>query len=244
MRAAAQIGVLRFLEEQGVRVRAVSGSSAGSVMALLSAAGWESRQIEAFLRSIRRRDLFRLGGKPGLFSLDGVEERLREALGTLDYAELSIPCFTCVTGLDRAQTRYLSTGDPIANVVASSALIPIFGPRKIGEEWYIDGGFSDNLPVKPLLDFDAPVLAINVNPLEGEPPGNFRSLLMRSLMIMLNSNIRPSRELAHAYLEVKGVAGMGLFDFDRIDEAIDAGYREIESTWDDLKQSLFTSRVL
>lgn len=238
LRAAAQVGVLRFLEEQGVKVRAVSGSSAGSIMALLMAAGQESRQIEEFLRSIRRRDLFRLGGKPGLFSLDGLEERLHEALGSPGYAELSIPCFACVTDLDRAQARYLSEGDPITNVVASSALTPIFGPRRIGEEWYIDGGFSDNLPVRPLLPLGAPVLAVNVNPLEGEPPTGFRTLLMRSLMIMLNSNIRPSRELAQAYIEVRGVARMGLFDFDRIDEAIEAGYREIEASWPELEQSL------
>jgi NTE family protein len=241
LRAAAQVGVLRFLEEREVTIRGVSGSSAGSIMALLTAAGWKSAQIEAFLHSIRKRDLFRLGGSPGIFSLDGIEANLREMLGGLGYGELEIPCFACVTDLDRAKTRYLNEGDPVANVVASSALTPIFGPRKIGESWYIDGGFSDNLPVQPLLSLDAPVLAINVNPLEGELPTNFRSLLMRSLMIMLNSNIRPSRELAHAYLEVRGVATMGLFDFDRIEEAVEAGYREMESAWTGLKRALLNN---
>jgi len=238
LRAAAQVGVLRFLEEQGVEIGAVSGSSAGAVVALLVAAGRGSGEIEGFLRTLRRRDLFRLGGRPGLFSLEGVREWLEKALGVLAYEDLAIPCYACVTELANARTHYLHSGDPIANVVASSALTPIFGPREVGGFLAIDGGFSDNLPVKPLLKHGFPVLALNVNPVAGEKPENFRSMLLKSLMIMLNSNIRPSRELSDAYLEITGVAGMGLFDFKKIDEALEAGYREIQDAWPELKKEL------
>ncbi|WP_292656272.1 patatin-like phospholipase family protein, partial [Nitratifractor sp.] len=142
LRAAAQIGALRFLEEQGVKIGAVSGSSAGSMIALLIAAGWKSAQIEKFLHSLKRRQIFRLGRGPGIFSLEGVGVRLREALGPLKYRDLQIPCYSCVTDLQSARSRYLNSGDPVANVLASSSLTPLFHPRQIGENWYIDGGFS------------------------------------------------------------------------------------------------------
>jgi NTE family protein len=244
LRAAAQIGALRWLEEAEIEIAAVSGSSAGAIVALLVAAGWESGRIETFLRSLRKRDLFRFSREPGLFSLRGVEKVLRRELGAIGYGSLAIPCYTCVTDLESARSRYLGTGDPVENVLASSSLTPLFSPRKIGERWYIDGGFSDNLPVLPLKEHGWPVLSLNVNPLEGGVPEDFRSLLMRSLMIMLNSNIRPSRELSDAHLEIAGVARMHLFDFSKLDEALEAGYRELRAAWPDLRQKLEAERVL
>ena len=244
LRAAAQIGALRWLEEAGVEIAAVSGSSAGSLVALMVAAGWESRRIEEFLKRLRRRDLFRLSRGAGIFSLRGVEELLRREFGPLGYADLSIPCYTCVTELESARSRYLDRGDPIDNVLASSSLTPLFSPREIDGLWYIDGGFSDNLPVRPLKSHGHPVLSLNVNPLEGGVPESFRSLLMRSLMIMLNSNIRPSRELSDAHLEIMGVAQMHLFDFSRLDEALEAGYRELREAWPRLGQELANAAVL
>jgi len=241
LRAAAQIGALRFLEDRGVEIAAVSGSSAGAMVALFVAAGWESAKIESFLKGLRRRDLFRLDRHPGLFSLGGVERLLRSELGDLGYEDLHLPCYTCVTELETARTRYLSSGDPVENILASSSLTPLFSPRQIGGVWYIDGGFSDNLPVRPLKSHGFPVLSLNVNPLEGGVPENFRSLLMRSLMIMLNSNIRPSRELSDAHLEIRGVAQMHLFDFTMLDEAIEAGYREMETFWPECADSLTQS---
>ncbi len=244
LRAAAQIGALRFLEERGVEIAAVSGSSAGSVVALLIASGWESRRIEGFLRSLRKRDLFRLSRGAGIFSLDGVERLLRRELGHPEYGDLKIPCITCVTELESARSHYLDAGDPIGNVVASCALTPIFSPRKVGKLWCIDGGFSDNLPVRPLKDRGYRVLSLNVNPLEGGVPETFRSLLMRSLMIMLNSNIRPSRELSDVHLEIEGVARMHLFDFSALDKALESGYRELKSAWPEIERHFRSTRVL
>jgi len=244
LRAAAQIGALRWLEESGVEIASVSGSSAGGIVALMVAAGWESRRIETFLRSLRKRDLFRLSSDPGLFTLQGVERVLYRELGRIDYESLRIPCHTCVTELKTARSRYLDSGDPVANVLASSSLTPLFSPRQIDGVWYIDGGFSDNLPVRPLKIYGYPILSLNVNPVEGEVPTNFRSLLMRSLMIMLNSNIRPSRELSDAHLEIRGVAQMHLFDFSRLDDALEAGYREMRGAWPDLAQKLGNPSVL
>uniref|UniRef100_UPI0025E4BF42 patatin-like phospholipase family protein n=1 Tax=Nitratifractor sp. TaxID=2268144 RepID=UPI0025E4BF42 len=225
-------------EEQGVEIGAVSGSSAGAMIALLIAAGWRSDQMEAFLHSLKKRQIFRLGRGPGIFSLEGVGTRLREALGPLEYGDLQIPCYSCVTDLQSARSRYLNSGDPIANVLASSSLTPLFHPRQIDQNWYIDGGFSDNLPVRPLLAHALPVLSINVNPLEAGVPDSFRSLLIRSILIMLNNNIRPSIGLAQAHLEVQGVATMHPFEFSKVDMALESGYLEMKKHWSSFEKKL------
>jgi len=238
LRVSAQVGVLRFLEEQRVKIKAVSGSSAGAILAVLLANGLNSYEIEEFLLSTRRRDLFNFKFKNGLFSLDRVEQRLRESFGKIEHSNLKIPCFISVTRLSDAKSIYLNSGDAISNALASSSLTPIFTPREINGVSYIDGGFSDNLPVKPLKDYPYPNLSINVNPLEGELPTNFSSLFMRSLAIMLNSSIRPSIPISSAYIEIKGLANMHLFEFSSRDRAIKSGYEEIRDRWSTIKEAL------
>ncbi len=231
LRAAAHIGVIRFLEEKGVHIGAVSGSSAGAMIALFVAAGLSSDEMESFLFSIKKRDLFSLSRGTGFFSLKNIESMLRERLGVLDYEELDIPCFSCVTELNSAHTVYLDRGDPISNVIASSSLTPIFDPYEIDEVWYADGGFSDNLPVRPLLQYDMKTLAVNVNPLKDGVPDSFRSLTMRSILLMLHSNILPSVSLCDFFLEVVDVSDMNIFDFRSLEKAVEAGYDEMRSFW-------------
>ncbi len=238
LRAAAHIGVLKFLEEQGVEITAVSGSSAGAMVALMVARGYSSGEMYAFLKSINQRDLFKLASNPGLFSLQKLESKLSEFVRCDSYEMMKIPLFICVTDINSGESLYLDGGDPIANVIASSSLTPTFEAKRIGKKYYIDGGFSDNLPVTPLKRLGDKVLAINVNPLIGGNPKGFKSLLIRSILIMLHANVRPSKNITDAYIDIEGVARMHLFNFKEIDAAYKAGYEEIKASWGELKQKL------
>lgn len=238
LRAAAQVGALKFLEEEGVKIRAVAGSSAGAMLALMIASGKDADQIYALLKKIVNRDLFRLSKKPGLFSLKNLEKKLTQAIVLESYDQLSIPLYTCVTDINTGESHYLPTGNPIANTIASMSLTPIFEAKEVEGKWYADGGFSDNLPVKPLKTLGHKVLAIDVNPIVGDTPRNFKSLLVRSLLIMLQANVKPSKEMTDAYLDIQGVARMHLFDFKEIDAAYETGYCEIKARWSDLREKL------
>jgi NTE family protein len=240
LRAAAQIGAWKFMEDEGVEIGAVSGSSAGAVVALFIAAGKRSDELLNVMKKLRKRDIFRLSGQPGLFSLDRLEGIIRESVGVVDHRDLKIPCHICVTEINTARTCYLDWGDPVANTTASCALSPIFSPRKIRGVWYVDGGFTDNLPVRPLKNYGLPILSLNVNPLVGDLPGNFRSLLVRSLLVMMHSNIIPSRRLSDAHLDIDGVARMNLFDFSEIGHAYRVGYESMKNSWPELSENLQT----
>jgi NTE family protein len=238
LRAAAQLGALKFLEEEGVQICAVAGSSAGAMLALMIASGKTSEHIYAFLKEIANRDLFRLSKKPGFFSLKNLEKKLAHEVRLKSYDQMAIPLFTCVTDVNTGKTHYLNCGNPIVNTIASSSLTPIFEAKEVDGKWYIDGGFSDNLPVRPLKALGYKVLAIDVNPIVGGTPKNFKSLLVRSLLIMLNANVKPSKKMADAYLDIKGVARMHLFNFKEIDAAYEAGYRETKAQWSGLREKL------
>ena len=238
LRAAAHAGVVRFLEEQGVEISAVSGSSAGAMVALMLAGGKSSGDIYRFLKDIETLDLFKMSQNPGLFSLDNLEKKLQEEVGISTYDETKMPLYTCVTDINTGESLYLNSGDPVANTIASSSLTPTYEAKELDGKFYVDGGFSDNLPVRPLKELGEKVLAININPIVGGNPQGFKSLLIRSILIMLHANVRPSKEITDAYINIEGVAHMHLFNFKEIDAAYEAGYNEMKAKWDDIREKL------
>ena len=192
-----------------------------------------------FLKSLEKKELFAwASGAIGIFKMERLEKKLRETLNIEDYSELKIPLYTCVTSIDTGESLYVTSGDVVAYTVASSSITPLFQAKKIGEYSYIDGGFSDNLPVKPLKSYYEKSLAININPLRGEELSNFKSLTIRSILIMIRSNSMSAKKLADAFFEVKGVAGMHLFNFDEIEMAYEAGYNELKENWEELSKKL------
>jgi len=239
LRGAAHVGAIKFLEEQGVEVTAVSGSSAGAIVGLFLAAGLKSDDMLDFLKNLEKKELFVwASGDIGLFKMERLEQKLEETLGIKSYDELQIPLHTCVTNIDTGESTYIYKGNPIDYTVASSTITPLFRAKQIGEHFYIDGGFSDNLPVKPLKQYAEKSLAININPLRGEELSTFKSLAIRSILIMIRSNSMPAKKLADAFFEVKGVANMHLFDFSEIQSAYEAGYNELKEQWEELSKKL------
>ena len=239
LRGAAHVGAIRFLEEQGIEVTAVSGSSAGAIVGLFLASGLKSNDMLEFLKSLEKKELFAwASGAIGIFKMERLEKKLNEHLNVSSYSDLKIPLYTCVTDIDTGDAHYIHSGNPIEYTVASSTITPLFSAKKIGDYSFIDGGFSDNLPVKPLKSYYEKSLAININPLRGEDLSTFKSLAIRSILIMIRSNSMPAKKLADAFFEVKGVANMHLFDFNEIDMAYNAGYNEIKENWEELSKQL------
>ena len=231
-RGVAHVGVLKFLEEQNIKIKALSGSSAGSIVALLIASGKKSDEIIDIIKQIQKRDVFKLSKNPGFFSLDNFETFLRDRVDVKSFDDLKIPLFVCVTNLADGKASYLNSGDPIESVIASSSLSPIFEAKKIDNNFYIDGGFADNLPLTPLKNRDYKVFSISVNPIKKEPVDSTKDLLVRSLLIMLNSNIRRSSVNSDAFLEIQGTTNMHIFDFSSIDRAYEYGYKETKNAWE------------
>ena len=239
LRGAAHVGAIKFLEEQGVEVTAISGSSAGAIVGLFLAAGLNSTEMLEFLQNLEKKELFVCAsGDTGMFRMEKIEQKLRETLHIKSFDELKIPFHICVTDIDNGESCYIDSGDPILYTVASSTITPLFAAQKIGNHSYIDGGFSDNLPVKALKKYKEKSLAININPLRGEDLNSFKSLMIRSILIMIRSNSMPAKKLSDAFFEVKGVANMHLFDFSEIEMAYESGYNELKEQWEELSKKL------
>lgn len=187
-RCFAHIGVLRVLERAGIEPDMVIGTSAGSIVAALYAAGWSASAIEAEGAQLRLDQFARIGWPLlGLLDAIGLEEFVNERLG---YRQIeSLPRQLCIVATD------LRGGAPVSFVrgnagraVRASCSIPgLVRPTWIAGIPYVDGGVSRPLPVETAVEAGARVIVganVIYDPAEMEP-GNPLSVINKSLLIMI-----------------------------------------------------------
>lgn len=162
---ARHVGFLRAVEESGVDVERVCGTSSGALVGSLWAAGWSLQDIQDELLARRPLRSVGLHLRPwrGLFSLTPFLDRLRQLLPPR-FEDLARPL---AVGVTRAGDRHQLIDDgPLPEAVAASCAVPwLFAPLCLGGQWTWDGGASDRLGLGPWLaerDPAAPVLVHNV----------------------------------------------------------------------------------
>ena len=238
-RCVAQLGVLAFLEEKGVRPTAVSGSSGGAIAGALYASGRRPHEILELFKGVDFRSFLRYHiHKGSLYTIIGAEEMLHAQLGLYDFASLKIPFFCTVVNFRTGLAEYKREGDLAKLVLASSALTPIFAPMAYEGEVYIDGGFYDNLPAAPLQEQCDKIIGINVNPMFESVPKSFKQRLYKSLFIMLNANIREGKRLCDLYIEPPEMSRYSIFNTEEFDTFYTIGYEAARAVQKETDQLL------
>lgn len=164
----AHIGVLRVLEREGFRIRAVAGTSAGGMAASAYAAGHSPDVLEAHMSQIDQRSLFgfHLGDEPAIMGTAGIVNAMKSLLGDRTFKDLKIPCALTAVNLDTHQEMVLHEGRVLDAVMATIAIPGVFPPKKWGEYLLIDGGVLDPVPVSVVRDIspvqNLPVVAVTL----------------------------------------------------------------------------------
>lgn len=166
-RGLAHLGVVQALEEEGVPIDVVVGTSMGAIVGAQIAAGECAGAIEA---RMRRKWV---GGKaidltlPVVSMARGTVFRkvLRDVLGERDILDLWQP-FGCVsTSLRHARQVDHTLGSVVDAVYASSALPGLLPPVRADGDLRVDGAFVDNLPTALARQLGASrLIAVNVLP--------------------------------------------------------------------------------
>ena len=146
----AHIGVLRVLEEEGIAVGAVAGTSIGALAGLCLAAGKLDVLEEIALGATRGRVLSYLDPCFGRGAFLGGKRIARELEGHfagMTFADLAMPLAMVAADLDTAEEVRLTSGPVIDAVQASMALPALFQPVVRDGRTLIDGGMVAALPV-------------------------------------------------------------------------------------------------
>jgi NTE family protein len=265
-RGFAHIGVLRRLEQEGYRVRALAGTSAGGIIGTLYAAGYTPDELEAMLAKLDQTKLFgRSSGEgPSILGMGGATSVLEEYLGDLTFDKLKIPCAVVAVDIKSAQEVVLREGCVVDAVLATIAIPAIFPPRQIGEHQLVDGATLDPVPVTVARSLapNLTTVAVVLTPLLGRKR-NLLSLrfptripativerlnrlrLAQALNIYIQAADAGARMLTELRLKLDApdvivrpdVEGIGLLDTVDVHKVVQLGEEAVNAILPDLKRA-------
>ncbi|HWX19859.1 MAG TPA: patatin-like phospholipase family protein [Candidatus Binatia bacterium] len=167
----SHIGVLQVLEENGIEVDVVAGSSMGAYVGALWAYGLDGRELERLARELEvPRALWSLVDpvflpRQGFLRGLGLKNRLMLSIGHARFGDLLRPLRVVAGNLATLERVVFASGE-VATAVHCSAAVPgICVPITIDGETYVDGAVVDPLPVDVLREMGVTrVLAVDAIP--------------------------------------------------------------------------------
>lgn len=171
-RGLAHVGVLQVLEENGIEIHAISGSSMGSYIGALWAAGFSGDELVKLAEEMHdRRQLWKLADPifpptRGLFRGLKAKAHLERSLGDLRFEDLERKLLVITADLDTKERLVLRSGKISDAVHASCAMPGIIAPVELNGRRCVDGGVVDPIPVGALRKFANVdrVIAVSVIP--------------------------------------------------------------------------------
>lgn len=226
-RGVCHLGVIKALEEFGVKIDFISGTSAGSVVGCLYSYGYPPDEILRIIQSTRFFKSLKIAWTwTGLLSFDGLRDVLLKYIPENTFDCLKIPVTLAVTEIKKGRIEYLSQGELMTPIQASCSVPAVFKPVQYLGGVYVDGGILDNLPVKAIHDKCDFIVGSHCNFITSEfDIKNFRSVIERSLLMAINANTMVSKTLCDVLIEPPEVGKFSGFDLSKAPEIFDIGYQ-------------------
>lgn len=165
-RGFAHIGVFKVIEQEGIPVDLVVGTSIGSIAGAFYCAGIPLSKIEDLAKDIKWSTISNFG-IPSLFSMvfseklmsnKKIENFLNTNIGDLRFDELKIPLICVATDLNTGERIVLREGSVAFAARASSTLPGIFEPVEYRQRYLVDGGLSENVPINVARVFNPDII--------------------------------------------------------------------------------------
>lgn len=247
LKGFAHIGVLRALEQLGIKPMVYAGTSIGSLISAAQASGMPIEEMEEHARSLRRRDLFRLNRlgivlerthAPSIYQGAPLRQVCASVVKDMTFEDLSVTLLVNTVDLQRGSPvvwglpglRDVSVLDA---VYASCALPGFYPPGEVGDRTCVDGGVVDNLPVAVASQGMDAVIAVDTGSSSlitqrDISRDGFTAIYMRAATTMMHAlQLHPLEKWSGPPMILirPRVSHIGWFSFKHADELIEAGYK-------------------
>ncbi|HIC91922.1 MAG TPA: patatin family protein [Syntrophaceae bacterium] len=157
-RGWAHIGVLKVLEEKGIPIHMIAGTSIGAVVGAIYAKTLSSKETEELITStfpdrgvVKKRFYDFTFPKKGMLKGNKVRTLLRIGLQDINFSALKIPLYVVATNLITGEEVVIEKG-AVADALRASISIPgIFHPVELNGRWLVDGALANPVPVSVLI---------------------------------------------------------------------------------------------
>ncbi len=239
-RGIAHIAVLETLEKDDIPIQAIAGTSAGSIVGALYAAGMPLAEIKHVLLHARWRDILSFTiPKRGLISSEGIYRFMDSVLPVKKFSSLRIPFAAVASDLMTAEKVVLASGSVARAVQASCSLPVIFTPVESNRRILVDGGVASQVPVRTVReDLGAgSVVAVNVNfrAFETESLDSVIKIATHLSMMWASRNAREEEKLADVVIQVDA-KGISLYDLSKAEELLRRGRKATEDRLPEIRR--------
>ena len=240
-RGIAHIGVLKVLEEEGIPVRMVAGTSVGALIGAVYCSGLTIAELEEVAYKVCFTTFARWTlSRYGFATNDRMVAFLERTLKVQTFEELRIPLGVTATDFNTGEGAVFHSGSIIDPVRASCAYPGMFLPVEIRGRWLVDGMLSHPVPALPLREMGAErVLAVH---LKGQwsktaAPRHLFDVIGQSFAIAQDMMSSVWRNAADLVIE-PDVAGFDYDDFKRTDELMRVGARAMRRALPEVRKWL------
>lgn len=166
-RGLAHIGAIEALEEAGYRIESIAGSSMGSLVGGIHAAGQLNAYSE-WVTGLEQSDVLRMVdwtfSGSGLIRGDRIIRRLQKMVGDVQIEDLDIDFTAVAVDIERGREIWLQRG-PLFDAIRGSIAIPgLFTPHRYQGRLLVDGGILNPVPVAPTMStLTDMTIVVNVN---------------------------------------------------------------------------------
>lgn len=225
-RGMAHIGVLKVLEQEGIPVRVITGTSVGALIGACYCSGLTPDEMEEVARNTRFTSFARWTlSRCGFASNDRMITFLTRTLKCKTFEDLRIPLGITATDFNSGEGVVFHSGSVIDPVRASCAYPGMFLPVEIRGHYYIDGMLSYPVPTRPLREMGVDkVLAVHLKGTwaRGGAPRNLFDVIGQSFAIAQDAMQGLWRGAADLVIE-PDVAGFAYDDFKHANDLIKVG---------------------
>ncbi|MYN07833.1 patatin-like phospholipase family protein [Pseudoduganella aquatica] len=247
-RGFAHIGVIKALEAQGIVPDVVVGTSAGSVVGALYAAGnsgvaLQKMAYEMDEAAISDWAMPLFGKSSGVLKGEALQAYVNKAVHNRPMEKLKIPFGAVAADLKNGQPILFQRGNTGMAVRASSSVPGVFQPVVIGSHTYVDGGLVAPVPVRFAREMGADfIIAVNISTqTDSQAAISSLEVILQTFSIM-GQRIN-QYELKDADIVIQPPLGrMAGNDFGNRNKAIQAGERATNAIMAQLKQKLKAMR--
>lgn len=226
-RGAFHLGILQYLDDKGIKVKALSGSSIGAIIAGSYSAGITPKEQLKIFNSKEFKDAIKFNYfKKGIFKIDQEAKIFKELVPYKYIEQLPIPVHITTLDLISGKKIVFDKGEILPLSIASCALTPLFEPIDYKQYRLVDGGIIDNMPVEPLKKCGFPIIGSNLHPfVKYNCSDNIFKILKRAFKLMWLYRFENSVKECDIYLSSNDLLQYKLFSFKHLNELYDLGYK-------------------
>ncbi len=237
------IWIIKYIEEQNIIIKEVSGTSMWSIIASLYALWISSKEMLSFAEKIKMLKMLDLDLSSGLLKWNKIVKKLYEIIWDELIEKQKIKLKIITTNISTWEKKVFTKWKIIDAIRASISIPWIFKPQKIWWDYYIDWWVLNNLPIE-VLEWKNIIAVSALKKIEGKIKDKKKlfwlnlktwffnmnaQILERALLLMMKSNELKSLKTKNKNIIFihPDTPWIEIYSFSKVKKLVDIWYKEI-----------------